>query len=56
MVLYGELSSKTDGFASGPYWLGATATTDDELNSVGNNEYHNNIAPCISAYMWKRKA
>ena len=56
MVLYGELSSKTDGFAGGPYWVGVTATTDDELTSVGNNEYHNNLAPCISAYMWKRKA
>lgn len=24
--------------------------------SFGNNKYHNNLAPCISAYMWKRKA
>ena len=22
----------------------------------GNNLYHNNVAPCISAYLWQRKA
>lgn len=20
----------------------------------GSNEYHNNVAPCVAAYMWKR--
>lgn len=56
MVLYGELCAKTDGFAGGPYWAGANAATDDKLNSVGNNEYHNNIAPCVATYLWMRTA
>lgn len=56
MVLYGKLSAKTDGFAGGPYWNGASASTDDQLNSVGNDKYHNNIAPCIASYLWKRTA
>ena len=54
MVLYGELSVKTDGFDSGPYWTGASVTTDDELNSVGNDEYHNNVPPNVACYLWKR--
>lgn len=56
MVLYGELCAKTDGFAGGPYWAGANAATDDKLNSVVNNEYHNNIAPCVATYLWMRTA
>lgn len=54
LVLYGELSNKTDGFAGGPYWDGASATTNDQLNSVGNNEYHNNVPPNVACYLWKR--
>ena len=29
---------------------------DCYIGAVGYNYYHNNLAPCISAYMWKRKA
>lgn len=54
LVIYGQLSAITNGFASGPHWNGENATTDDQLNSVGNNEYHNNLAPCVAAYLWKR--
>lgn len=24
--------------------------------NFGNNQYHNNIAPCVSAYIWRRTA
>lgn len=56
MVLRGKLVETGSGFASGPNWRGDNATTKDELNSVGNDEYHNNIAPCIASYLWKRTA
>ena len=25
-------------------------------DNTGNDEYHNNVAPCISAYVWERTA
>ena len=56
LVLLGKLSETNGGFASGSCWRGANATTKDQLNSVGNNEYHNNIVPCIASYLWKRTA
>ena len=36
---------------SGTYTGSRTPT-----NITGNDEYHNNVSPCIGAYLWKRKA
>ena len=27
-----------------------------ETGVTGGNNYHNNISPCVAAYMWKRTA
>ena len=29
-------------------------TYDTYSENAGNDEYHNNVSPCISAYLWKR--
>lgn len=56
LVLYGEHAEITDGFASGSHWRGTNATTQDPFNSIGNDQYHNNVSACIAAYVWKRTA
>lgn len=27
-----------------------------ETGATGGNNYHNNISPCVAAYLWKRTA
>lgn len=56
LVLYGKRAEITDGFASGDHWRSANATTQDPFNSIGNDQYHNNVSACIAAYVWKRTA
>lgn len=56
LVLYGAHAETTDGFASGNHWHDANATTQDPFNSIGNDQYHNNVSACIAAYVWKRTA
>ena len=31
-------------------------TVDNYSEDAGNDEYHNNVAPCIASYLWKRTA
>ncbi len=29
---------------------------DNVIKSAGGNQYHNNVSPCVGAYLWHRTA
>lgn len=50
------------GSAGGESWfldagtVGTKCGTARKTESTGDNLYHNNLSPCLAAYMWERKA
>lgn len=50
------------GSADGRAWfldagtVGTKCGTARKTESTGDNLYHNNLSPCLAAYMWGRKA
>lgn len=54
--------SPKNGSSSGSDWFLDVGTIGEkcgkvrETESTGGNQYHNNLSPCLAAYMWQRKA
>ena len=51
-----------NGSSGGSYWFLDAGTRGEKIGvprnteSTGGNLYHNNLSPCLAAYMWERKA
>lgn len=40
--------------ANGSFYCELGKSIEFHLYSAGNNEHHNNVSPCLSAYVWQR--
>ena len=56
LVYDGPYADTTSGFSDGPLWGGNNKTCRVGFNSIGGNQYHNNLQPYMTVYVWHRTA
>lgn len=56
LVYNGTIADTTSGFAEGDLWGGFNKTRGVGFNSIGGNQYHNNLQPYMAVYVWHRTA
>ena len=40
----------------GSFYCSPSTSNEFHIYAAGNNERHNNVSPCLAAYLWRRTA